>query len=899
VGFLFRNASGGALRGGVRSLLAEQAVRPSYERTHGAGLLLAEAVAGVANGLHSRAPAVLALLLQQDLLKPGDFAAAAARRRQQAAQQGGQAGQAGLEGAAQQELDAAAAAQHALDLDAAPEQQQEQQQEQEEQQLQQQQGPAATSAAAAAPGGSSPSREQLRARAAAVASVALDRLLDHLRRGKCEALWAALLAEAGRRLAALAAAVKAGGGEEGAAARAGAARCVDLLAQAVHFYRGSRVEDYAPLLALCKQLVEPTFMQQQGGQPPQQQQQPQPQQAGGQQQGAEPYLEVSLSEQAFNLMLGLALGHTKAVGASQGLQALARHAPAWAPAFSRAPAPELLQFVRGLVQPPGGAELVGLFAPQVLGALGRLVMGQAAGAAALEAPGGGGVEDSEQALALALLVDVCTCLRPDVGAAAGVGLPLLLTAQPGGVKLAAYVKQLPGSCLAPEAPDQRMLAAAWAGLQLLPHACESREQAAGLAEAAASRSRQLHQQQAGDAQQGLLLLHSSALQLLAALATPAQLQPLAEQAMAWALQHPGNAAAVKAAADVLAAAGPGQGVLTVARLQAALPAFAANLAAPQLALRTATLQLLAAFPQPHMVATGEREQQQVEGELPLPPRPAGGLPCDTLPVLLAISTQPCTIENGRRWAVALERVAGHFEYARCARAACLPCRLPWRCARRGMCSAVNSPALARALQEAQTPRLRPSARAPPDPPGCKALTPGPRPPAPCLPARPLLQVPAGPGARGAAGPDRRAPHPLLPALVARLQGGGRGAAGAAAGCLAAAAGAPGRHAARVPAQQRRQQQQQQRPQRQGRRQVGRPRQGAQGAAPPPAGAGGWVAARRACISPRLGRCGSGKGMRWTCCMAPAFCRRQEGRPCRTRPAVLRCRPAAAALPLLP
>jgi hypothetical protein len=85
LGFLFRQASDKQLKAGARSLLAEQAVRPCAERTHGAGLLLAEAVLGPSHGLHSRAPAVLRLLLQEDVLKPSDFGSK--QRQQQEEQQ--------------------------------------------------------------------------------------------------------------------------------------------------------------------------------------------------------------------------------------------------------------------------------------------------------------------------------------------------------------------------------------------------------------------------------------------------------------------------------------------------------------------------------------------------------------------------------------------------------------------------------------------------------------------------------------------------------------------------------------------------------------------------------------------------------------------------------------------
>lgn len=75
LGFLFRQASDKQLKAGVRALLAEQSARPGAERTHGGGLLLAEAVLGPSHGLHSRAPAVLRLLLAEDLLRPSDFGA--------------------------------------------------------------------------------------------------------------------------------------------------------------------------------------------------------------------------------------------------------------------------------------------------------------------------------------------------------------------------------------------------------------------------------------------------------------------------------------------------------------------------------------------------------------------------------------------------------------------------------------------------------------------------------------------------------------------------------------------------------------------------------------------------------------------------------------------------------
>jgi hypothetical protein len=43
-------------------------------RTHGAGLLLGEALLSVNHTLHSKAPHLLQLLLSEDLLAPEDFA---------------------------------------------------------------------------------------------------------------------------------------------------------------------------------------------------------------------------------------------------------------------------------------------------------------------------------------------------------------------------------------------------------------------------------------------------------------------------------------------------------------------------------------------------------------------------------------------------------------------------------------------------------------------------------------------------------------------------------------------------------------------------------------------------------------------------------------------------------
>lgn len=71
-----RQASGPAIRVGVKAALAEAVTRPTDERVHAAGALLAEAVTGVSHGLHSRAAAVLGPVLREGVLRPDDFKSA-------------------------------------------------------------------------------------------------------------------------------------------------------------------------------------------------------------------------------------------------------------------------------------------------------------------------------------------------------------------------------------------------------------------------------------------------------------------------------------------------------------------------------------------------------------------------------------------------------------------------------------------------------------------------------------------------------------------------------------------------------------------------------------------------------------------------------------------------------
>ncbi|EFJ49017.1 hypothetical protein VOLCADRAFT_104545 [Volvox carteri f. nagariensis] len=472
VGFLLRSApNAAALRSGVRAVLAEQAVRPTPERIDGAGLLLAESVLGVSHGLHSRAPQVLQLLFKEDLLQPGDLRPTAAMA-------------------------------------------------------------VGSSSAAAASAEPSPlhrvavSQEQLRARAAAVARVALARLLDHLRRGKGEELWNALLGETNARLRAfevLADAAGASGSAVAVAARS-LGRALLLVAQAVGYFRGSRVETYKPLMELLGRLMQPAVwipstaaaapasvlhrggdsstdvMSSPGGSGSSSSPDASPSRtpaAGVYNDDEDSYgddlMDVSLSYAVLELVRGVVYGHLKAVGASEGPEVLGRCAVSWAPCFSRPLATEALPFVKSLMVPPAGPEIARLFAPQMMGCLGRFIMGVERLPPAEqeqqleEQPQSGPQQRDDAGSALLLLRDLCELLQQDCGRP--VGLPLLLTAQPHGVRLAAHVRALATGWRRTSAGvnttvtiDPRVASEAWAAVSLLKHACENDLQAISICE---------------------------------------------------------------------------------------------------------------------------------------------------------------------------------------------------------------------------------------------------------------------------------------------------------------------------------------------------------------------------------------------------------------------------------
>lgn len=275
------------------------------------------------------------------------------------------------------------------------------------------------------------SAEQIRSRVAAAASVCVEQLAEHTRRGKCTELWQPLLDEVDARLDRLAAAQQAaaaapereqpaptpagkkprkgsrrgsaaegaeseggaGAAEDVADAAASAGRALALLAQLVEHGRGCRVDSYAPLFQLAARLAKLDF-------PPElsagsgssgdssgsshaaeaaaaaaaAEAEEVPELPRGASAVPSDFFRPSLSAQVLRFLLALVAAHAKVAGASEGPAAIGKVAAAWAPAFVRAPARELLALARTLISPPCGYPVARHFGQQLLGALGRCLL---------------------------------------------------------------------------------------------------------------------------------------------------------------------------------------------------------------------------------------------------------------------------------------------------------------------------------------------------------------------------------------------------------------------------------------------------------------------------------------------------------------------------------------------
>jgi hypothetical protein len=329
----------------------------------------------------------------------------------------------------------------------------------------------------------------------------------------------------------------------------------------------------------------------------------------------EPFLVPSLSQQTLRLVLGVVYGNVKVSEVSQGLEGLARSVPTWGACFSQPPASELLPFVAGLLSPPAGPHVARLFAPRLLGALGQHALLSSTGAATTSTTA---TASSEQLQALGLLAHVCDALRlqaADSGPAdnpfiAG-ALPMLMTAQPGGVRLAAAVRdalgvwatELQQACQPPatvpghRAVSTRALAAAWAHVRLLPAACETPSQAQLLCERVRGAAKSALAAAAAQPQsssrlhQHLLCVHGAATSMLAhSLAAQiaagcggdtaqckrlqTDLVNLAEEGLQWLLAHAaspgaaaGAAALMRAAREQAASLAAAQQLLSSSRLE--------------------------------------------------------------------------------------------------------------------------------------------------------------------------------------------------------------------------------------------------------------------------------------------------------------------------------------------
>jgi U3 small nucleolar RNA-associated protein 20 len=607
----------------------------------------------------------------------------------------------------------------------------------------------------------------------AVAAVAFERLWQHTRRGSTQVLWQLLLEVNERRLAAVENAATAAGAaadSSTAATAAGASKApartrrqqqqqlaeaeqstqqqqqqsgngqqddqavvvstaaygVLLLAQAVHYFRGSRVEDYGPLIKTVDRLVN--LLQQSPAAPApapageQQSQQQLLQLQWRQQHGGEITWSVedldglTLSHSTLQLILGVTLGHTKEVGASQGLGFIKGPCSHWSRVLGLASVPQqdLVAFTQGLVMPPGNASITELFAPQLLGALGQLLL------AAVGDDSGSGSNDKRKAsaadCALAGLLEVCALLQPNAAFGSS-SLPLLLTAHPGGADLAAAVAAMAAGCSSSVAAigssdssssssssSKQQLLQGWAALQLLPHAAVRLEQAVEVcssvltaATAAISHLQGAAGSSDSDVTVGeLLQLRGMVLQMLAVLlpaVAPQQLPQLAANVLHWLLQQqqqqhgqPLDFATISSAAQVFEAlrarvdqgmAGfsnstdaaaadlaSAQELLAVDKLPGVINITLTSLTAPQQELRAAALRLQCCFDQPSFTMP-QQQQEQDSGAKASHERAAfEGMRCDVLCVLRDMHTQPCSIQAGRTWSVALDRITNHLEYGR-------------------------------------------------------------------------------------------------------------------------------------------------------------------------------------------------------------------------------------------
>ena len=261
------------------------------------------------------------------------------------------------------------------------------------------------------------------------------------------------------------------------------------------------------------------------------------------------------------------------VGASEGLSSLHQEAAHWSGLLSLSPLSEVLPAIHALITAQhGGPEVAQMFGPQLMAAVGRAVLS------------GDAVQQQQ---GLPLLVELCMALKPEGGCARSGGLPVILTAQQNGVKLAAYINSVvsswpdapmssataPASATWPESSKadsdqaaQKSVAVAWVAVLSLPHANSDPGQIVKLLQRlVASTASVLEQQSSGKVpgttalnsdKSEVLFLHCYARGVLASVLDsykPAELPQHLHETLDVLSQHMQNFHVVRCAAEVASA----------------------------------------------------------------------------------------------------------------------------------------------------------------------------------------------------------------------------------------------------------------------------------------------------------------------------------------------------------
>lgn len=184
-----------------------------------------------------------------------------------------------------------------------------------------------------------PTPEETRVRVSAVISLLLDRMLAHTVRGKGADMWDAVMEEARSRLKALTK------GPASADKVASVSRCVHWLAQMVEHARGSRVEDYAPLLQLVADLARHEAFQA----PPVAPATPAPALEEDEDERVTQMRTLSLTGQTVRMFAAIADAHGKVAGASLGFSTLEKSAASFGPLFTVPLPTEVLELCRRML----------------------------------------------------------------------------------------------------------------------------------------------------------------------------------------------------------------------------------------------------------------------------------------------------------------------------------------------------------------------------------------------------------------------------------------------------------------------------------------------------------------------------------------------------------------------